>query len=128
MDIKETVTARLAGLGYTVAGADSFMIDFAVNKAEEQIKANINWSQIPEALFYVWADLAAGLFLRDKKATGQLAGYDFEAPAKGITEGDTRVEFAISDSTSPDARFEALTTKLTTLDEAALARFRRLVW
>mgnify|MGYP000500163823 CR=1 FL=1 len=38
--------------------------------------------EVPEGLFYVWADMAAGMFLTDKKASGALSEvYDFDAPA-----------------------------------------------
>lgn len=77
----------------------------------------------------MWADMAAGLFLTDKKASGGLADtYDFDAPAKSISEGDTSVTFALADSSSFEEQFDAMLDKMVHPDEELIAAFRRLVW
>ena len=76
-------------------------------------------------------DMAAGLFLFDKKTAGQLdEGFDFTAPAKKITEGDVSVEFAGADdgSSTPEARFDKLINSLINPPAYLFARFRRFVW
>ena len=90
-------------------------VKYAINRAAEKIKANINRTEIPDGLHYTWVDMAAGLFLFDKKTAGQLdEGFDFTAPAKKITEGDVSVEFAGADdgSSTPEARFDKLINSL----------------
>lgn len=128
MDIRATVESRLKSLGYEVTEADDFAIDYAISKAEAKLKAEVNQSSVPDGLFYVWADLAAGVFLQDQKATGRLTGFDLSAPVKSVSEGDTSVTYAIADTNNPDTVFEALIKQLTTLDEFVLAAYRRLAW
>ena len=129
MDILSAVTARLAALGYSVAEADSAALEYNIKKAETTLKARTNRLEMPEGLFYVWADMAAGLFLSDKKAAGALSEvYDFEAPAKSISEGDTSVTFAIADTGSFEEQFDAMLAKLVIPDGALIAAFRRLAW
>ena len=70
MDIYNDVVARLAALGYTVTENPDAAVTYAINRAAEQIKANINRTEIPEGLRYTWVDMAAGLFLFDKKEAG----------------------------------------------------------
>ena len=85
MEILAAVTARLSALGYTVAETDSAALDYNIKKAETTLKVRTNQLEVPEGLFYVWADMAAGMFLTDKKASGALSEvYDFDAPAKSI--------------------------------------------
>ena len=129
MDVFSAVTARLAALGYSVAEADGAALEYNIKKAETTLKARTNRLEVPEGLFYVWADMAAGLFLSDKKAAGTLSEvYDFEAPAKSISEGDTSVTFAIADTGSFEEQFDAMLEKLVNPDGALIAAFRRLAW
>lgn len=128
MDILTAVILRLTSLGYTVLEADSAMIDYDVVRAEDWLKANLNQAEVPNNLFYVWADMAAGLFLVDKKAAGQLPDHHFEAPVKSISEGDTSVAFAVGETGTAERQFDAMLAKLIHPDEAILATFRRVAW
>ena len=118
MEILAAVTARLSALGYTVTETDSAALDYNIKKAETTLKVRTNQLEVPEGLFYVWADMAAGMFLTDKKASGALSEvYDFDAPAKSISEGDTSVTFAIADTGSFEDQFEAAVNKANGRDE-----------
>lgn len=129
MDILATVITRLAALGYSVIDTDSAALEYNISKAEAQLKAETNQREVPEGLFYVWVDMAAGLFLTDKKAAGALAEvYDFDAPAKSISEGDTSVTFAIADTGSFEDQFDAMLAKMITPDPDLIIAHRRLVW
>lgn len=129
MDILAAVTARLSALGYSVTEADNLALDYAAKKAEATLKAATNQPEVPEGLFYVWTDMAAGLFLTDKKSTSALAGvYDFSAPVKSVSEGDTSVSFAIADTGSFEDQFDAMLAKLMHPDEDLIVAFRRLAW
>lgn len=129
MDILATVTARLKSLGYEVAEADSDALQYNIAKAETYLKHSTNRLEVPEELLYVWADMVAGMFLTDKKASGGLADtYDFEAPAKSISEGDTSVTFALADSGSFEEQFDAMLDKMVRPDEELIVAFRRLAW
>ena len=129
MDILAAVTARLEALGYKAVEADSAALQYNIAKAETYLKFSTNRLEVHEGLLYVWADMAAGLFLTDKKASGGLADtYDFDAPAKSISEGDTSVTFALADSGSFEEQFDAMLDKMVHPDEELITAFSRLVW
>lgn len=124
-----TVVSRLAELGYVATDIDNTAIRRNIDKAEAQLRAETNQREVPEGLFYVWVDMAAGLFLSDKKAAGALNDvYDFSAPAKSISEGDTSVTFAIADTGSFEDQFDAMLAKMITPDPDLIIAHRRLVW
>ena len=130
MAVYEAVVLRLAMLGYTVTETDEPGLKFLISRCEKDLLANINRSAVPEGLFYVLVDMAAGSFLFDKKAAGGLEGFNFEAPAKSISEGDVSVTFAgASDGVNTaEGRFDALLAKLMHPAESTLAAFRRIAW
>lgn len=132
-DIYTDVVARLAGLGYAVTATDTpdAAVTYSINRAAENIKANINRTEIPEGLYYTYVDMAVGLFLQDKKATGQLGdAFDFTAPAKSIAEGDVSVTFASASdgSLTPEARFDNMVNAFVNPPQSVFAAFRRLKW
>lgn len=129
--VYEAVVDRLAMLGYTVTDADETGLKYTIHKCEAELLANINHRKLPPPLFYTLVDMVAGQYLYDKKAAGGLGeGFDFEAPAKSITEGDISVTFAgASDGASnAESRFDAMLAKLMHPAESTLAAFRRLRW
>ncbi|MEG0778650.1 MAG: hypothetical protein RSE64_07515 [Oscillospiraceae bacterium] len=126
MDIIATVKARLAMLGYSFVDADAAALAYVIGKAEAWLCDDLNLAAVPSGLLYAWADMAAGMFLLDRKSSGQLCGYTFETSAKSISEGDTTVAFATG--ASEEGQFDALIKKLVTPDEAALAAYRRIAW
>ena len=131
MTVYEAVVARLAMLGYTVTDEDKTGLEYTIHKCEAELLANINHRKLPPPLFYTLVDMVAGQYLYDKKAAGGLGeGFDFEAPAKSITEGDISVTFAgASDGASnAESRFDAMLAKLMHPAESTLAAFRRLRW
>lgn len=85
------VVARLATLGYTSTEADRVSLEYLIPKCELDILANINHRELPDGLFYTLVEMAAGQFLSNKKAAGDLEGFDFDSPVKSITEGDISV-------------------------------------
>ena len=131
MAIYDDVVARLAALGYTVTDTPDAAVTYAINRAAEKIKANINHPEVPEGLHYTWVDMAAGMFLSEKKASGQLGeAFDFTAPAKRITEGDVSVQFFGADdgSGTPGALFDRMLSDFIDPPQHVFAAFRRLKW
>ena len=128
--VYEAVVARLSMLGYTVTDADKAGLEYLIHKCEVDILTNINHRELPMGLFYTLVDMVDGQFLFNKKASGGLEGFDFDAPAKSITEGDISVTFAgASDgSSSAESRFDALLDRLMHPPDSVLAAFRRLRW
>lgn len=130
MTVYEAVVARLAMLGYTVTQTDIPGLEYLIRKCEQAILDNINHKVLPDGLFYTLVDMVAGQFLFDKKAAGDLDGFEFEAPVKSITEGDISVAFAgASDgANNAEARFDALLAELMCPAESTFAAFRRIKW
>lgn len=132
MDLYNEVVARLAMLGYTVTADQTAAVTYAINLATEKIKVNINRKEIPEGLHYTHIDMAAGLFLKDLKDSGNLIddAFDFSAPAKKIVEGDVTVEFsgASDGQLTPEARFDNMLNSFINPPQSVFAAFRRLKW
>ena len=131
MVMYDDVVARLAALGYTVEETPDAAVTYAINRAAEKICVNTNCPEVPNGLYYTWVDMAAGMFLADKKAAGQLGeAFDFTAPAKRITEGDTTVEmFGASDgSDTPEAVFDKMLNGFINPPPSVFAAFRRFKW
>lgn len=132
-DIYTDVVARLASLGYAVTATDTpdAAVTYSINRAAELIRIQTNRTEVPEGLYYTHIDMAAGLFLKDKKDTNQLgANFDFTAPAKKITEGDVSVEFtgASDGSLTPEARFDNMVNTFIAPPQSVFAAFRRVKW
>ena len=129
MEVLAAVTARLEALGYKVTETDYTALRYQIAKAETDLKVRTNRCEVPDGLFTVWVDMAAGLFLMEKKASGGLSDlYDFDAPAKSISEGDTSVTFAISDTATFEEQFDAALERMTHPDAEMIVAFRRLIW
>ncbi len=129
MDILSAVKERLTAFGYNAADTDETALIFDIRKAEADLTAKTNREQVPDGLEFVWVDMAAGMFLADKKATGALSDiYTFDAPTKSVTEGDTSVTFAISDSGSAEDQFNTLINKMMNPSAEVIAAYRKLVW
>lgn len=129
MEIFTAVISRLNGLGYTVTASDHGGIRLEIKKAKNALMAKTNQITVPDGLFYVWVDMAAGSFLRGKKDAGALDDvYDFTAPAKRISEGDTAVEFAMAAGAGFEAQFDAALAKMMHPDMDQIYRYRRMAW
>ncbi len=129
MKICEGVAERLSAIGYEVGEDDKNAVIYCINKAEAALKVRTNQNVLPDGLFYVWVDMAAGYFLTDKKSNGALDGiFDFSAPAKSISEGDTSVTYAIASSGTFEDQFDAMLAKMTHPDNEVILRYRRLTW
>ena len=130
MTVFEAVVSRLAMLGYKVIEDDTPGLEYLISKCEKDILADINQNALPDGLFYTLVDMVAGQFMFNKKAAGDLEGFDFEAPVKSITEGDVSVTFAggSDGASSAEARFDALLSKLMHPAQSTLAAYRRMRW
>lgn len=127
MDIFEKVTERLKMLGYATADTDSTAINYNIDKTERDLKARTNQSEVPDGLFDVWVDMAAGFFLTDKKAVGALSeSYDFSAAVQSVSEGDTSVTFG--NASTAEEQFDAMLAKMIEPDANRIIAFRRLRW
>lgn len=130
MDL-EKIAAFLAALGLTGAEEDPLLALAAENtlhKIQNETGAQIPF---PAGLENIADSMAAGEYLRIKKAAGQLAleGVDLDAAVKQLQEGDTSVTYAAGEgSQTPEQRLDGLIETLTAGRARELARYRRLVW
>ncbi|MCM0744898.1 hypothetical protein NB459_06100 [Clostridioides difficile] len=130
-NIIDDIERRLQGFGYVLKDGDKWLIDFVREKIENIIKLDCNISEIPKELHNIEVDMIVGEFLFTKKNMGQLdiESLNFEAVEKSISEGDTKVDFAIgSGSQTPEQRFDILINYLITHDNGKILAFRCLRW
>ena len=96
--LHDEISERLESLGYTVDDSETWVIGFLAGKVTDEIKNECNTNGIPDGLYRVAIDMACGEFLKMKKGTGRLDGFDVEAAVKQISEGDTSVTYAVADN------------------------------
>ena len=125
MELSE-IKSRLEQLGYsTVSSSDEELIQFSIQKISEHIQNFCNVSEIPSGLKYQSIDAVCGEFLKIKKATGKLEGYDLEQGVTAIKLGDTNVSFS---GQSSEDQFNALVSHLSSELERDLSCFRKICW
>jgi hypothetical protein len=134
MDIKKQVIIRLKALGYMTGSSaqERAGVRDAINRAERWIKNETNQKEVPLGLLHIWAGMAAAMYLSELQFSGKLDPeiYDFDAPAKTITEGDTSVTFfGASDGVlTPQARFNKTLENMQNPSQSQLAAYRRIRW
>ena len=83
--MEDKVIERLKALGYSYdKDKDAVLIQILLESVGERIKNRINDTDIPEGLCYVYVDMVCGEFLKQKKSSGQLLGFDFEQAVDSI--------------------------------------------
>ena len=124
----EMILRRLVFLGYKSNLDDAWVISFAIQKVENQIKNSCNILKIPDGLLHIAADRICGEFLVAKKQSGQLdiSGLDFKSAISSIKEGDTDVSF--DNTMSDEAKFNQLLNRLMMSGESELICYRKLKW
>lgn len=126
--MQEDIITMLTAFGITVT-ADDALLPICVDNVQYQIRHETNLELFPKGLENIAISMAAGEYLRMKKAIGQLEGFDLEAAVKQIQEGDTNTVFAIGEgSMTPEERLDALIDYLLHGRSHELYRYRRLVW
>ncbi|EGT4521944.1 TPA: hypothetical protein ACMU4L_003742 [Clostridioides difficile] len=130
-NIIDDIEKRLESFEYTLKDGDKWLIDFVKEKIENIIKLDCNIKTIPIELKEIEVDMIVGEFLFTKKNMGQLdiESLNFEAVEKSISEGDTKVDFAIgSGSQTPEQCFDTLVNYLLTYGKNKILTFRCLRW
>ncbi len=130
-NIIDDIEKRLESFEYTLKDGDKWLIGFVKEKIENIIKLDCNINEIPKELKNIEIDMIVGEFLFTKKNMGQLdiESLNFEVVEKSISEGDTKIDFAIgSGSQTPEQRFDSLVAYLTTYGKDKILTFRCLRW
>lgn len=122
----ETIKSRLKSLGYEADNNDIFALKFVLTQVESHIKNFCNINEVPAGLKSVVVDRVCGIFLSQKKASGQLTGAQIEGVAKRITDGDTTVEFA--SGTDAETIFNSYINGLVNGNDGDLIHYRKLCW
>ncbi|KOY81289.1 hypothetical protein I6G82_02640 [Lysinibacillus macroides] len=129
----EDVKQRIEGLGGTVSSvpnsSDTYLIGFAIDKVTNYINNQTNLSSIPQEAYNQAVDMVVGELLATKKAMGLLdiETIDFTMVAKKVQDGDTNVEFAVSEKSTPEGQFNAFLAYLKHGD-LNWSKYRVLVW
>ena len=122
---------RIESFGYEFKNSDKVILDFAIQKVENTIKNECNVNEIPEGLFNIAVDMAAGEFLLSKKtfAPEDLSGFDLSYAVKQIQTGDTNTVFAMGDgSLTDEQRLDAFINHLLTYGRKEFLCYRKLRW
>ncbi|MFL8713226.1 hypothetical protein Q3304_20955, partial [Clostridioides sp. GD02377] len=96
-NIIDDIEKRLESFEYTLKDGDKWLIGFVKEKIENIIKLDCNINEIPKELKNIEIDMIVGEILFTKKNMGQLdiESLNFEVVEKSISEGDTKIDFAI---------------------------------
>lgn len=126
--LREKVLELLAALGVEGAATDP-LLPFVIQAATSAIVDATNLSAIPNELLIAGVYNATGQYLKLKKDTGQLQGFDLSGAVKQIQEGDTSITFAIGEGDmTPEQRLEGLLAWMMTFGKDQLYRYRKLRW
>lgn len=114
---------------------DDWIIAFFIRKVEHDLIAETNQPSVPEGLYYVWIMRVLGEVLKSKQNQGKLPDTlpaATEQTLKAITEGDTRVEFAVGQGgdLTGSQRIDAFIAGLCDYgrDREVILRYRQLCW
>lgn len=122
------VYKRLESFGYIITESDDWIISFAIQKVENNIKNSCNVTSIPDGLKHIAVDMICGEFLFAKKQTGKLDGFNLETAVKQVQTGDTSVTFAVEASRTPEQRLDTLLSYLMNNGKDGFACYRKIKW
>ena len=104
----------------------------ALAETEQQIKNYCHIDAIPEALYFVLADMTADLLLYELEAERPSAGAGASGSVTAISEGDTSVSFGKSEAQTDRERLlgnhRQMLDKLILDYRQQLQAFRKLRW
>jgi hypothetical protein len=131
--MRDYLLQRLASLGYTAQDSDGWLLDFCIQKVKNTIQNKCNITDIPNNLWQIAVDMAAGEFLLVKKSSGQLDGFTIDlndTPFSEVREGDTTVKYSIGHdgALTPEQRLDALIKRLLEYGKEEFYKYRRFAW
>ena len=128
-NIKDKVVKLLTKIGYTPTEKDDFLIDFSIDKVENDIKNYCNIGEIPDGLAYVFCYRVCGEFINAKKNSGSLEMQNMKINTAFVTSisiGDTSTSF--SDKNSDENRINSLINYLLTTGQDTINSYRCIKW
>ena len=125
----EMVVQRLAMFGYFPTEDDMPHVEFELNLVLDYVKNYCNITEIPEILDRRIVDRVCSSYLFNKKNTGTLTGFDYDAVIKQIKEGDTTIHYAVGQGEdTPENRFDSFVKQLERGFDKWITPHRRLRW
>ena len=113
MVVKEDVIERLKQLGYVASGEDNDQIEFELNTVLNYVMNYCNTTTIPTIVDPRIIDRVCSSFLYNKKNSGSLKGFNYDAVIKSIKEGDTTITYSVGQGEdTPENRFDAFVKSL----------------
>ena len=129
MVTRDMVIERLTHFGYIVTDEDYSNLDFELEYITNYVKNYCNITEIPTILDKRIVDRVCSNFLFNKKNSGTLEGFDYDAVVKEIKEGDTTVKYATGQGEdTPENRFDSLVKQLERGFDKWITPHRRLRW
>lgn len=131
MELITELKILLTVLGFPSEQPDDIpLLKWALEQAENYAKLELNLSEIPAESEKPLLNLAAGEYLKAKKAAsnGEITASDLAPAIKRLELGDTKTEFDTDNFTTSDQRFDLLTEYLITSGKDSLKGYRRLKW
>ena len=125
----EMVVQRLTMLGYVPTPEDTPHVEFELNSVLNYVKNYCNITEIPEILDIRIVDRVCSSYLFNKKNSGTLTNFDYDAVIKQIKEGDTTIHYAVGQGEdTPENRFDSLVKQLERGFDKWCTPHRRLRW
>lgn len=125
----EMVVQRLTTFGYTPSVSETNEVKYELDLVLDYVKNYCNITEIPEILDKRIIDRVCSSYLFNKKNTGNLTDFDYDAVVKQIKEGDTTVHYAVGQGEdTPENRFDSFVKQLERGFDKWITPHRRLRW
>lgn len=132
MVTRADIVSRLSQLGYTATQDDVDQLDFEIQLVINYTLDYCNLTNeedIPELVYPKMIDRICSTFLFNKKNSGTMEEFDYEAAIKSIKEGDTTIHYvAGAGEDTPENRFDSMVKQLERGYDKWITHFRRLSW
>lgn len=118
-------------LGITMTDGDCWLLGFSVQQIEQEIKNSCNVSSVPFGLFKAASGLIVARFLSAKRAkdgmSAEMSALNFSPVLKELSEGDTKLVYAVDSTTSPEQRLDQFLGLLES-GRNQFVTYRRIRW
>lgn len=116
--------------GYRCTKADEALLHLAIRSRKDFVLSYCNRNDLPRRLKSQLYYMIVGEFLYKKiQVFGvEALGIEVESLVSSIKEGDTTVNFSVSNDQSPESILRAYINQLRNGDRVTLQEYRRLKW
>ena len=126
---RQDIIDRLLQFGYTATNKDYDQIDFELTSVTNYVMNYCNIKEIPDIVDPRIVDKVCSNFLYNKKNSGELTGFNYDAVIKSIKEGDTTLTHAVGQGEdTPENRFDSFVRTLQNGFDKWITPHRKLRW